>query len=452
MTVAVIGGGPAGMSAAISAAEAGAEVVLFEKNEKLGKKLYITGKGRCNVTNSAEGEEFLSKVNTNPKFLYAALSGFSSSDTVRLMESSGVRLRLERGGRYFPVSDKASDVTKALANNMNKAGVKVLLSSEVSAVNICGGRVVSVFSDGKVYPVGALVVATGGVSYPTTGSTGSGAAFAKRAGLSVVPFKPSLCGMITEKVFPLMGLTLKNVNVTLFSGGKEKASEFGELLFTHTGVSGPTILSLSSVACKTAAARSKKQSEKSVGEKASTTAEGEISFGAEDIGEGIFPLENCRISVDLKPALSAEELDARILRDFSQQKNKILRNALSGLLPSAMVPVIIEYAGLDSEVEVNSVTRVERAKLVRALKDFGMSVKGLEPIESAIVSSGGVSVGEINASTMAAKKIPNLFFAGETIDVDAMTGGFNIQIALSTGRLAGKSAAKLVGKEDGDSE
>ena len=328
MTVAVIGGGPAGMSAAISAAEAGAEVVLFEKNEKLGKKLYITGKGRCNVTNSAEGEEFLSKVNTNPKFLYAALSGFSSSDTVGLMESSGVRLRLERGGRYFPVSDKASDVTKALANNMNKAGVKVLLSSEVSAVNICGGRVVSVFSDGKVYPVGALVVATGGVSYPTTGSTGSGAAFAKRAGLSVVPFKPSLCGMITEKVFPLMGLTLKNVNVTLFSGGKEKASEFGELLFTHTGVSGPTILSLSSVACKTAAARSKKQSEKSVGEKASTTAEGEISFGAEDIGEGIFPLENCRISVDLKPALSAEELDARILRDFSQQKNKILRNAL----------------------------------------------------------------------------------------------------------------------------
>ncbi len=440
MKIAVIGGGPAGMTAAFSAAEQGAEVLLFEKNEKLGKKLYITGKGRCNVTNVRTGEEFLSNVPTNPKFLYAALSRFSTEDTVALMEKSGVKLKLERGGRYFPVSDKASDVTRALESNMKRTGVKVLLESPVSDVETENGRVIAVVSQGKTYPVDALIVATGGVSYPTTGSTGSGAAFARKLGLSVVPFKPSLCGMYTEKVYPLSGLTLKNVNVTLFHKGKEKASQFGELLFTHTGVSGPVILTLSSEIGKLCGKKDKNKEKREV-------PNGKIRFD-EEIKSQPFQVDDCVISIDMKPALSAEELDARILRDFAEYKNKMLRNVLTGLMPASMAPVLAEYAQVNAETAVNSVTKAERLRLVSALKDFRMKITALEPIENAIVSSGGVAVSEINSSTMAVKKIPNLFFAGETIDVDALTGGFNIQIALSTGRLAGLSAANLNSEAD----
>jgi len=403
MRIAVIGGGPAGMMAAGTAASLGAEVTLFEKNEKLGKKLYITGKGRCNVTNVDEGDAFMRNIVTNPRFMYSAMSEFSSSDTISLIERMGIALKTERGGRVFPISDKASDITKAFERYMNDGGVKVRLDSTVECIVTDGNGFSAVVVNGIEYNFDACIVATGGVSYPTTGSTGDGYRFAKQAGLNVIKTKQALCGIYTEKVWPLMGLTLKNVSVTLFDKGKKVRNEFGELLFTHMGISGPTVLTLSSFANK-------------------------------------LELKDTYVSIDLKPALTEEELDKRFLRDFELYKNKQLKNALVDLLPSNMIPVMTEYAGVSGEIAVNSVTKAQRLSLVRSFKDFRHKVKALEPIEHAVVTSGGVDVKEINASDMQCKKVKNLYFAGEVIDIDALTGGYNIQLALSTGYLAGKSA------------
>ena len=403
MRIAVIGGGPAGMMAAGTAASLGAEVTLFEKNEKLGKKLYITGKGRCNVTNVDEGDAFMRNIVTNPRFMYSAMSEFSSSDTISLIERMGIALKTERGGRVFPISDKASDITKAFERYMNDGGVKVRLDSTVERIITDENGFSAVIVNGIEHRFDACIIATGGVSYPTTGSTGDGYRFAKQAGLNVIKPRQALCGIYTHKVWPLMGLTLKNVNVTLFDKNKKIRSEFGELLFTHMGISGPTVLTLSSFANK-------------------------------------LELKDTYVSIDLKPALTEEELDKRFLRDFEQYKNKQLKNALVDLLPSNMIPVMTEYAGVSGEIAVNSVTKAQRLALVRAFKDFRHKVKALEPIEHAVVTSGGVDVKEINASNMQCKKVKNLYFAGEVIDIDALTGGYNIQLALSTGYLAGKSA------------
>lgn len=405
--VAVIGGGAAGMLAAIAAAEHGHQVQLFEKNEKLGKKIYITGKGRCNVTNACDTEELFAAVVHNPKFLYSSFYSFTNQDMMELVERNGCPLKTERGGRVFPVSDKSSDVIRALTVCLKNAGVWVRLYEEVDSVETRDGKVsgIRLKKTREIVSADAVIVATGGLSYPSTGSTGDGYRFAEKTGHTVTDLSPALVPFETAEPVgkDLQGLALKNIRAKILKGKKVLYEEFGEMLFTHFGVSGPVLLSAS-------------------------------SYGAAQLKKG--PLT---LSLDLKPALSEEQLDARILRDFEEQKNKQYKNSLSRLLPAKMIPVIVERSGIDPDKKINEITKEERRRIVQAVKDFRLTLTGLRGYKEAIITQGGVSVREINPSTMESKLVKGLYFAGEVLDLDAVTGGYNLQIAWSTGHLAGSS-------------
>ena len=402
--VAVIGAGAAGLMAAYTAARNGNQVTLFEKNEKSGKKIYITGKGRCNVTHECTPDEFLSNVVKNSKFMTGAIYAFTPDDTVSFFENGGLRLKTERGARIFPVSDKASDVTKCLEDYSKKAGVTFKFCEKVDKVAILHSTMFDIITNKGQYSSDAVIVCTGGLSYPSTGSTGDGYTFAKEAGHNIVPLRQGLCGLNLKGGFykSLQGLTLKNVNLTVFNGSKVVRQFFGEMLFTHFGVSGPIVLSASSLINR-------------------------------------LDLKNIRLSVDLKPALSGEQLENRLLRDFEEYKNKAVSNCLKELLPSALISEVLARSGISPEKKVNSITKAERRALLTTIKNFDMLVASLRGFEEAIVTSGGVDVREINPKTMESKLVKGLYFCGEVLDIDAFTGGFNLQIAFSTGYAAGNS-------------
>ncbi len=399
--IAVIGGGAAGLMAAGTAHAAGAEVMLFEKNKKLGRKLAITGKGRCNVTNACSENEFLSNVVTNPRFLYSAINAFSSDDTQSFFEGRGVRLKVERGNRVFPVSDRAYDIVDSLGSYASK--VKIV-HEKVTEVKATPEGIAGVTAGGAFYPADAVIVCTGGVSYPLTGSDGDGYRFAEKLGHTVVSPRPALVPIDTFERYDLAGLSLKNVKLTLSLNGKKIYSELGEMLFTHTGISGPLVLTASSYMNKA--------------------------------------VSDYKISIDLKPALDKNTLDRRLLSDFEKYSHKNFDNSLGDLLPIRLIPVIIKLSGIDEKKKVYEITKEERLKLLELLKDFPLSPKAFRPIEEAIVTSGGVSVKEIDPRTMESKIVPGLYFAGEVVDVDALTGGFNLQIAFSTAFLAAQSASE----------
>ena len=405
MNILVIGGGAAGLMAAGTAAENGARVTLLETNEKVGRKLFITGKGRCNVCNNCDIQTVLQNVPVNPRFLYSALGGFSPEDAMAFFTSHGVPLKTERGNRVFPVSDKAADIIDALFTWITRVGV-IIKHTAAERLVIEGVRLAGVQAGGALYPADRVIVATGGVSYPQTGSTGDGYRFAKQAGHTVVPPNPSLVPLVTPGgCEELMGLSLRNVQVTVFEDSKRIWSEFGEMLFTHFGLSGPLILSASAHM---------------------------RHFGS----------KGYHIEIDLKPALDEKTLDKRLLSDFGAHKNSDFINALGGLLPRKLIPAVVRLSQIDPHAKVNGITRQQRAALLHTLKHFLVVVSGKRPVAEAIVTSGGVSVREVDPKTMESKKLPGLYFAGEVLDVDAYTGGFNLQIAWSTGRLAGLSAAR----------
>lgn len=402
----VIGGGAAGMMAAVFAARAGGNVTLLEKNEKLGKKVYITGKGRCNLTNDCDRDGFLAQVPRNPRFLYSALSFFSPQDMMSLLEENGCPVTVQRGKRVFPASEKASDVTKALASLLRKLNVRIRLDSTVRSLKTEGGRIAGAeLTDGTFLPADAVILACGGVSYPSTGSTGDGYRFAEALGHSVLPPSPVLVGLETKETWPrsLQGLSLRNVTLTLASGKKTLWSELGEMLFTHFGISGPLAL--------------------------------EASCHLPD------PAGNASLSIDLKPGLTREQLDARLCRDFSEAGKKQLKSVLPGLLPASLAEIFPGLCGVSASLPCSQVTAAQRETLLAALKGLPLTVKAPRPVDEAVVTRGGVSVKEIEPGAMRSKLVPNLFFAGEMIDVDAHTGGFNLQIAWSTGALAGASAS-----------
>lgn len=405
--VVIVGGGAAGMMAAISAAGAGHRVTIYEKNEKLGKKIFITGKGRCNITNACDTEELFQNVIHNPKFLYSSFYAFTNFDMMDFMEQNGCPIKTERGNRVFPVSDHSSDVIRALSMKLRDLGVEVCLHEEVEKVLSEDGHVTGILlkKGHRRVEADAVVVATGGLSYPTTGSTGDGYRFAKDLGHKVTDLSPGLVPFVVMEpvVKELQGLSLRNINVRILKEKKVLYEEFGEMLFTHFGVSGPVLLSAS-------------------------------SYVADKLKK-----EPLTLSIDLKPALSAEQLDARILRDFEEMKNKQFKNALVHLLPAKMVPVIVDRSGIDPDKKVNEITREERHEIVAAVKDFRVTLTGLRDYKEAIITQGGVSVKEVNPSTMESKLVKGLYFAGEVLDLDAVTGGFNLQIAWSTGYLAGSS-------------
>ena len=406
--IVIIGGGAAGLKAAISAAykykNGGAEITVVEKNNRPARKVMITGKGRCNVTNNCDLDNLIANTPRNPRFLYSAFSSFLPQDTMTFFESVGVPLKTERGNRVFPVSDKAVDIVDALVNTVKANGVRIK-NGEVSAVLTENGKVTGVkLSNGETLPADSVVIATGGASYPVTGSTGDGYRMAKALGHTVTDVSGSLVPMNCHEGFctRLSGLSLKNVTLSLFEKGKKKPlfSEMGEMLFTHFGISGPLVLSASAY----------------------------VKAGKE-----------YNVLIDLKPALSLDMLDNRILRDFSQLQNKDFANSLDALLPKSLIPVVVKLAGIQGDKKVNQISREERLHLCEVIKKFPLSITGLRPVEEAIITRGGVSVKEINPATMESKLISGLFFAGEVIDIDAFTGGFNLQIAFSTGYLAGQN-------------
>ncbi|MCL2812072.1 MAG: NAD(P)/FAD-dependent oxidoreductase [Clostridia bacterium] len=407
--VLVIGGGPAGLMAALFAARAGARVTLLERNEKLGKKLYITGKGRCNVTNTADFDDFFRQVPRNPRFLQAAVRGFSQANLRALLQEWGVPTVEERGGRVFPASQKASDVTRALTRALEAAGVGVRLNARVGSILPMDDGVRVVLENGEAIIARAVVIATGGASYPATGSTGDGYAFAGALGHTVFPPLPSLVPLITRERWPtqLQGLALKNVRLSARLDGKIVFSELGEMLFTHFGISGPLVLELSS---HVPADRWK----------------------------------NCEVWLDTKPGLEEKKLDARLLRDFEAASRRQLRHALPGLLPARLADMLPSLCDIPAEKPVHQVTKDERRRLCALLKALPLPIIGTRPVAEAIITRGGVEVKEINPSTMESKRVPGVYFAGEVIDVDAHTGGYNLQIAFSTGALAGASAARYV--------
>lgn len=404
--VIVVGGGAAGILAAIGAAENGHKVVLLEQNEKLGKKIFITGKGRCNVTNACEVEKLFENVITNPKFLYSAIYGFDNAAIMALLEEAGCPLKIERGERVFPVSDHSSDVIAALQRILKKKQVEIRLHTKVKSLwieenHICG----VVLKSGQKEASDAVIIATGGLSYPTTGSTGDGYQMAQEAGHTIKECHPSLVPFETVEGWcrELQGLSLKNVNLTMYDGKKEVYQGFGEMLFTHFGVSGPLVLSASSFYGKC-----KKK-------------------------------EDVTLVLDLKPALSEEQLDKRVLRDFEEAQNKQFKNVLNGLFPAKLVPVMIKISGIEPEKKVNEITKEERKNLVHLTKHLTMQMSGTRDFNEAIITRGGIHVKEVNPSTMESKLVEGLYFAGEVLDLDALTGGFNLQIAWSTGYLAGSS-------------
>lgn len=406
--IAVIGMGPAGLMAAQAAANAGAAVTIFDRNEKAGKKLFITGKGRCNLTNDISSEDFLSHVVSNPKFLFAALNEFTPQDTLAFFEDCGLKLKIERGGRVFPESDKAYHVTDALVSACRSAGVKFRFNERITALKLSNDNHISgIKTERGEFLCDAVILATGGASYPSTGSTGDGYTLAQSAGHTVVPIAPALCGInLSGDYKALSGLALKNVTFSIFSGEKRIYSDFGELTFMPYGISGPVVLSASS-----------KINRLNV---ASLTAK-----------------------IDWKPALTAEVLDARILRDFNQLQNQTMEQSLVKLLPKQAILPVLKAANISPSKNNNSLSKKERDALVSTLKAFPLILRSLRSIEESIVTAGGVSVKEVNPKTMQSKLVPELYFAGEVLDLDAFTGGYNIQIALSTGVKAGKSAALL---------
>lgn len=412
--VLVIGGGAAGMMAAAAAAGQGHRVVLLEKNEKLGKKLFITGKGRCNVTNAGDIETLLANVCSNEKFLYSAFYGYDNKAVMAFLEKEGCPLKIERGDRVFPVSDHSSDVIGAFVRFLKKQNVEICLNTEVKQLlweETPYKKVTGVcLKDGKTIGADAVIICTGGLSYPSTGSTGDGFYMAESVGHTVTPCRPSLVPLETEETWcrELMGLSLKNVSLRMVRGNKELYREQGEMLFTHFGVSGPLILTASCY-LKTA---QKSQNRKE---------------------------ESVRLFVDLKPALSEELLDKRLLRDFEEQKNKQFKNALGGLFPAKLIPVMVRLSEIDGDKKVNEITRQERKNFVTLIKNLPLTVTGTRSYAEAIITQGGVSVREIDPSTMESKQVKDLYFAGEVLDLDAHTGGFNLQIAWSSGHLAGES-------------
>ena len=415
--VIVIGGGAAGMMAACAAAKNGCAVVLLEKNEKLGKKIFITGKGRCNVTNACDPETFFANVCTNEKFLYSAFYSFDNYSMMDFLEEAGCKLKVERGNRVFPVSDHSSDVIRAMEKELKRLGVEIRLNTAVASVEVkemeTEDGMKSIFhhvklEDEKQIVGDSCIVCTGGISYPQTGSTGDGYRFAKETGHSVTACYPALVPLVTVEDWcrDLMGLSLRNVQLTLEIDGKKLYKEQGEMLFTHFGVSGPLVLSASSYYVKYLASGKKKDPE-------------------------------TKLYLDLKPALTEEQLDKRLLRDFDENKNKQFKNSLGDLFPAKLIPVMIELSGISPECKICEVKKEMRQSFVKLIKHLPITVKGTGSFAEAIITRGGISVKEINPSTMESKKIKGLYFAGEVLDLDALTGGFNLQIAWSTGHLAG---------------
>jgi predicted Rossmann fold flavoprotein len=405
----VIGGGAAGMMAAVFAARAGANVTLLEKNEKLGKKVYITGKGRCNLTNDCDLDGFLAQVPRNPRFLYSALSFFSSRDMMALMEENGCPVTVQRGRRVFPSSEKASDVTKALTGLLRKWNVRIRLNCDVRCLKTENGLITGAeLTDGTFLSADAVILACGGLSYPSTGSTGDGFRFAEALGHTITPPSPVLVGLETEETWPrsLQGLSLRNVTLSLVSGKKTLYSELGEMLFTHFGISGPLVLEAS---CHLPQ-----------------------------------PAKGGRLFIDLKPGLNREQLDARLRRDFTEAGKKQLKSVLPGLLPASFAAIFPGLCGISPDLPCNQITAAQREQLLAALKALPLTIKAPRPIDEAVVTRGGVSVKEIEPGTMRSKLIPNLYFAGEMIAVDAHTGGYNLQIAWSTGALAGATAGQAI--------
>ena len=405
--IVVIGGGASGIMSAIRAAEGGASVTLFEKMPRVGRKLAITGKGRCNLTNTADNAEIIKNI-SNGKFLFSALSNFSSADTVNFFESLGVATKIERGGRIFPVSDDAGEVIDALLKKMAILGVEVKNNSPVTEIIAKNKKIVGVKVGDKIFYADSVILATGGASYPKTGSTGDGFRLAKSLGHTITEILPALVPLEVEEedIKTLQGLSLKNVRVKLLADGKKIAEEFGEMLFTHFGISGPIILTLSRQAAKLLA---------------------EKKF--------------VELEINLKPALTPEQLDARILRDFAKFKGKIIKNSLVELLPAKIIPIILDRSFLDGNKQVDEVTTAERRRLVEILRGLPLTITKTRPIEEAIVTAGGISIKEINPRTMESKIVENLYIVGEVADVDGFTGGFNLQAAWAMGNAAGKFAA-----------
>ena len=410
--VIIVGGGAAGMLAGIIAARNGCQVVLYEKNEKLGKKIFITGKGRCNVTNNCDPEELLQAVKSNNKFLYSAFYSFNSQDMMALLEEAGVPLKTERGNRVFPLSDHSSDIIRGLERLLHRYDVHIRLRKEVQEILIEDGRAAGIrLKDGYKDKAQTVVVATGGLSYPTTGSTGDGYRFARETGHTVTDCMPSLVPLTVSEDYigEMAGLSLRNVELTIRNGKKILYQDFGEMMFTHKGITGPLVLSASSSIGK----QLKKQG----------TLEGYI---------------------DLKPALSSEQLDERILREFENAKNKQFKNVIGVLFPSSLTPVIIRLGGIPEDKVIHEISREERLNFVSIIKAFPFTIVGLGGYSEAVITKGGISVKEINPGTMESKKIPQLYFVGEVLDLDAVTGGYNLQIAWSTGYLAGMAVSENI--------
>ena len=398
--VIIIGGGAAGAMAGVHSARFGNKVIIFEPNGKIGKKLFITGKGRCNVTNNCSNDELIRNIPRNPRFLYSAFSQYSTEDVMNFFEWAGVPLKTERGNRVFPASDKSADIIAALERELKAADVK-LISERVKSLIIEDGVCCGVKTDSKEYRSRSVLIATGGTSYPQTGSTGDGYTLAKSAGHTVTKLEPSLIPLVCNEKYcaDMMGLSLKNVTLSLYDGDRKIFGELGEMLFTHFGVSGPLVLSASSHI------------------------------------EKMQP-DRYSLKIDLKPGLTHQQLDARLQRDFGENINRIFGNSLSKLLPAKLIPVAVRLSGIEGERRINQVTREERVRFGELLKAFPLTVKGFRPIEEAIITSGGVDVKEINPKTMESKLVKSLYFAGEVIDVDGYTGGFNLQIAFSTAYCA----------------
>lgn len=410
--VVIIGAGAAGLLAGIAAAQNGAETLILEKMRRPGKKMLITGKGRCNITNNCDLQEIIKNIPGNGRFLNSALRRFTNQDIVQLLEDNGLPTKVERGGRVFPVSDKAADVVDTLAKIYTNYGGELLTDCKVKSISTAGGKVTGVVTaDGKTYSADAVILAAGGSSYPGTGSDGSGVKLAKALGHAIVPLVPSLVPLQSDSPYiaGLQGLSLRNIEGTVYADGKKIGAEFGEMLFTHFGVSGPIILSLSKCVADA------------------------FQNGAQDV----------ELAIDLKPALDKEKLDARLQRDFVQYSRKQMANGMKDLLPQRLISPVLDAAFIDEEKFVNQLSRAERQRLVDTLKAFTLPITGTRPIAEAIVTAGGVSLKEIDPKTMASKLIGGLFIAGEVMDIDGYTGGYNLQAAFSTGYAAGTFAAQI---------
>lgn len=416
--VIVIGGGPAGMMAAITAAEYGNNVTIIEKNSDFGKKLLITGKGRCNITSSLYMSEFIKNTPGNGQFLYSAFQNYTNTDIIDFLKNQGLEVKEERGNRIFPVTDKSIDVLNCFKSKINELKIKKLFNTRVQKILVQNGEVLGVRTEKEIIQTDKIILATGGKSYPLTGSTGDGYLIAKNIGHKVTEIRPSLVPLVIyekNECKEMQGLSLRNVGIKIIDESKNKLiyEDFGEMIFTHFGISGPTILSSS----------------------AHLVRYKEI--------DNLMKEQKIKLQIDLKPALTEEQLDERILRDFKEFKNKQFKHALDKLLPQKMIPIVIEKTKINEEKRVNEITKEERRNLVKVLKKFELTIKDFRPVEEAIITSGGINIKEINPKTMESKLVKGVYFAGEIIDVDSYTGGFNLQIAYSTGYTAGMHVGDL---------